>query len=321
MPGFTTHYLFGLNTYRQLDNSLLKKIIQKNHAAYSLGLQGPDIFFYFLPSYTIHANNIGSVAHTKHTGEFLRHLLESRNLFSEQTEKNIADAYIAGFLGHYTLDTHCHPYIYWKTHFKQKSNRYHGRHMSLEVDIDTKLLAYYRHCRPSSFQQNSTIRLTRRQFRTIAGILHYVYQKTYPELGILKTTMRISIRSMQIGTRWLWDPSGRKKTYLSKLEKFLLGYPLLSTLIPSDTLTVHTDPLNLLHMPWQNPWDRFEISIASFPDLMERAQIRYLDLLTDLNQLFHRNPQTPAAKIQKNKLLEKLGNQSYHSGLDSKLPS
>ena len=48
MPGFTTHYLFGLNTWKKLDNIPLKQVIQNNHAAYSLGLQGPDLFFYFL---------------------------------------------------------------------------------------------------------------------------------------------------------------------------------------------------------------------------------------------------------------------------------
>ncbi len=65
MPGFTTHYLFGLHAYRKFAPSSLKQTIQKHHAAYSLGLQGPDLFFYFLPSYIIHKNNIGSVAHTE----------------------------------------------------------------------------------------------------------------------------------------------------------------------------------------------------------------------------------------------------------------
>ena len=81
MPGFTTHYLFGLHAYKQLHSPALKKIIKDNPAAYSLGLQGPDLFFYFLPSYTIRRRNIGSIAHTESTNKFLRHLLDSRGLF------------------------------------------------------------------------------------------------------------------------------------------------------------------------------------------------------------------------------------------------
>ena len=52
MPGFTTHYLFGVNAYKDLKNTPLKKNICGNHAAYSLGLQGPDLFFYYLTPYT-----------------------------------------------------------------------------------------------------------------------------------------------------------------------------------------------------------------------------------------------------------------------------
>lgn len=321
MPGFTTHYLFGLNTYRQLHRTLLKQIIQNQHAAYSLGLQGPDIFFYFLPSYTIHPNNIGSVAHTERTGTFLYHLLNSRKLFPDAKEQQIADAYIAGFLGHYILDTHCHPYVYWKTNFTEKNNRYHGCHMSLEVDIDTELLQFYKHRPPSAFRQNSTILLTRLQLRTIASMLYYIYRKTYPELNILYTTMRTSIRSMQLGTKWMHDPSGKKKKMIGRLEQLILGYPLLSTLIPSDTLTVHMDPLNILKTPWRNPWDKSRISTDSFFELMEQAQSDYLDILGLFNRLlktpFHGSKQRQRTET----LLEKLGNDSYHSGLDCRIPS
>lgn len=93
MPGFTTHYLFGVNTYKSLRNDALKKIIFDHHAAYSLGQQGPDIFFYYLPSYVLHKNNIGSVAHIQDTGKFLSYLIESRKLFPDKREEAIAQAY------------------------------------------------------------------------------------------------------------------------------------------------------------------------------------------------------------------------------------
>lgn len=321
MPGFTTHYLFGLNVYKQMEKNNFKRTLQENHAAYSLGLQGPDLFFYFLPSYIVHKNNIGSVAHIEKTNEFLRHLLDSRKLFPDKKEQKIAQAYIAGFLGHYILDTHCHPYIYWKTDFREKNCRYYSSHMSLEVDIDTELLQFYKHRLPSAFHQNSTILLTSLQVRTIAVILYYVYKKTYPELGISYTAIRTSIRSIQLGTKFLRDPSGRKKAIIGKLEKLLLGHPLLSTMIPSDTLTVHIDPLNILHKQWKNPWDTSLISNDSFFELMESAQENYLNILTDLNRLYCTRPHTPAQEARTEKLLAELGNNSYHSGLDVGIPS
>lgn len=339
MPGFTTHYLFGVNAYKRLQPTHLKKIIQQEHKAYSLGLQGPDLFFYFLPSYTIHKNNIGSVAHTEKTNEFLRHLLNSLTLFPIRKEQEIAEAYIAGFFGHYILDTHCHPYVYWKTEFSEKTNEYHGRHIALETEIDARLLKFYRHVLPSAFRQNTTIKLNRLQKRTITRILHYVYARTYPELGILPLTIRTSIFSIQAGTKFLHDPSGAKKKFLSFLEKRFLGHTLLSTLIPGISLTVHSDPLNLGHKAWKNPWDHTLVSTDSFFDLMRTAQKRYLHILEELNCLLSEQKESSAKDraslnrscFSKSKpettqsnwehLLEQLGNLSYHSGLDAGIPS
>ena len=49
MPGFTTHYLFGVKAYNDLPNNYLKHVISKYRWLYQLGLQGPDIFFYNVP--------------------------------------------------------------------------------------------------------------------------------------------------------------------------------------------------------------------------------------------------------------------------------
>lgn len=53
MPGYVTHYIFGREVYHNLKNNSLKKNLYYNRAAYGLGLQGPDIFFYYLPSYVL----------------------------------------------------------------------------------------------------------------------------------------------------------------------------------------------------------------------------------------------------------------------------
>ncbi len=320
MPGFTTHYLFGLNTYKQLNHLPIKKIIKENPSAYSLGLQGPDIFFYFLPSHLIHSKNIGSIAHQKHTGKFLYYLLESHKLFTEPKEQRIADAYIAGSLGHYVLDTCCHPYIYWKTDFQEKSTRYYGNHVDLESVIDTELLQFYKHRLPSQFREDSTIMLTRLQMRIISSCLSYAYAKTYPELRIFYAAMWISIRSMQVGIRLLHDSTGRKKPRLERLEYMVLGYPLLSSMIPSDSPSLHHDPLNVLHRKWHNPWDETFHSTDSFFDLLEDSQTYYTSILTSLSDILFCSTSPADWRAKTNKLLKKLGNKSYHSGLKSGLP-
>jgi len=49
MPGFTTHYIFGMKAYNDMPNSRLKHIVAKHRWLYQLGLQGPDMFFLQYP--------------------------------------------------------------------------------------------------------------------------------------------------------------------------------------------------------------------------------------------------------------------------------
>ena len=112
MPGLITNYLFGERSYQLLSPNYLKEIIRKNPNAYHMGLQGPDIFFYYLNPYMRkRKNNICNILHEKSTGAFLDNLLEY-TIVLETEDREICLAYIAGFFCHYALDTHTHPYLY-----------------------------------------------------------------------------------------------------------------------------------------------------------------------------------------------------------------
>ena len=73
VPGFTTHYLFGVKAYNDLPNNYLKHVISKYRWLYQLGLQGPDIFFYNVPILR-HRDyrNVGSHMHEYQVTTFLR---------------------------------------------------------------------------------------------------------------------------------------------------------------------------------------------------------------------------------------------------------
>ena len=111
MPGFTTHYLFGQQAYQLIRDAGQKQAIQNFHTVFSLGLQGPDIYFYDILSHFLAKKNPGSIAHTADTGKFLAHLLKAPMIFSTGKERKIAQVYILGYIGHYLLDTACHPYV------------------------------------------------------------------------------------------------------------------------------------------------------------------------------------------------------------------
>ena len=54
---------------------------------------------------------------------------------------------------------------------------------------------------------------------------------------------------------------------------------------------------------------------------MGQAQGEYLNTLSSLDALFRLRPHTAGEAAAAAKLLEKLGNSSYHSGMDAAIPS
>lgn len=320
MPGFVTHYLFGRDAYQKLPDSALKENILKNHAVYTLGQQGPDIFFYFFPSYCIHGKNIGAMAHCTATNAFFRGLLLSTQHFHGR-DFEIAVAYLAGFIGHYTLDTTCHPYIYARTGYVRRTGDYFSRHAYLETDIDTRLLYLKLHRRPANFYCANTIALSLRQRRVVARMLYDAYHYAFPKLLLHTGMMRASIFSMYVGLKLLHDTSGQKKVFFRFLEKHILGYPIFSPLVASNTLRFRNDPFNFNRKEWKNPWDDSLVSDENFLELYEKAGIRYDARLKKLYRLFYQSVSREKQKKLLHDLLKDYGNLSFHSGLDCSIPS
>lgn len=315
MPGFTTHYLFGADAYKQFDIGHVRLNLSKNHRAFALGLQGPDIFFYYLPSYLMHKQNPGQLAHEKDTRAFFAYLLESRTLFySNPHALDIADAYISGFLGHYVLDCTVHPYVYAFTNYNpaspKKHTEYFGQHAYFETELDKDLLWMRKQMYPSQFHQNKTIHLRSLQKKVIAKMLTYAYRHTYPELLINETIIKRACFWMRLGTRILNDPSGQKKVLARFMEKILLQRPFLSPMLPSDQYRFVADPMNFAHRKWIHPWTK-EVSTDSFLKLYHKAMELYLKWLKDYYKII-RDGYTPE---QQQRFAASYGNRSFLSGL------
>ncbi|MBQ2283680.1 MAG: zinc dependent phospholipase C family protein [Agathobacter sp.] len=314
MPGFATHYLFGVDAYKKLTSRKLSVRIARNHHAYALGLQGPDIFFYFLPSYLLHKENIGSLAQSSQTGEFFSHLLESRLLFTAKPKDlAVADAYILGFMGHYSLDCTAHPYVYAFTGYDPKNPKsnveYFGKHAYFEVELDNTLIYRKKHIIPSRFKQSRTIALSPRQRRVIAKMLNYTYRNTYPGLFSNDLIMRSAPYWMLGGLHIINDPSGQKKVLLRWLEQKLIHHAFLSPMLPSDRYHFIPDPLNLQHKKWTHPWTG-ESFQNGFLDLYKKALKRYLDLMDQYENLLKHGFSEEARQA----LCLSYGNRSFLSG-------
>ena len=314
MPGFTTHYLFGVDAYRDIPFTSVKYNLNINHNAFALGLQGPDLFFYYLPSYLFHRYNLGAIAHDQKTGEFFSYLLESRLQFSGDSHKlAIADAYITGFLGHYTLDCIAHPYIYAFTGYTPKNPPkqvdYFGQHAYFETELDKLILYKKKHKRPSRFHQHTTILLSPLQKKVISQMLGYAYRNTYPDLWVHNLMIGQAVFWMQAGTALMRDPHGQKKVIARLIERFLIGHAFLSPMVASDHYRFVRDPLNQTHRAWIHPWTGAG-SHESFPELYRRAERIYHHRILCYYQMIHEGFTAEGRAA----FLREYGNRSFLSG-------
>lgn len=100
MPASYAHQCFGDAVLKQ---SSAMSLIKKHIDYYNLGLQGPDLLFYYHPTKKNPINQKGSRMHHEPAVS----LFDSFK--SEKDERKIV--YLLGFICHFALDAACHPYI------------------------------------------------------------------------------------------------------------------------------------------------------------------------------------------------------------------
>lgn len=130
MPAFYAHYRFGAKVASQL-NGDLKNLIQTYHAEFSIGLQGPDILFFYRPIKLNSVNKIGYHIHDISALSFFDH---ARSVIERSGKNSREYAYLLGFVCHFMLDSECHPYV---ASYIEKSGL---DHMEIEEEFEKALL-------------------------------------------------------------------------------------------------------------------------------------------------------------------------------------
>lgn len=290
VPGFTTHYLFGVKAYNDLPNNYLKHVISKYRWLYQLGLQGPDIFFYNVPILR-HRDyrNVGSHMHEYQVNDFFKNsLLELTEIHSRQ-QKEEAAAFLAGFMCHYISDSICHPFVYGRIKYRtdKKKTECHGLHAALENDIDAILLWKFKHKKPSEFNQTASLCLNAQESQFISRYLSRCINRTYYQITeknnfqVTDGMVARSIFAIRFGSRILSDPAGHKTHVIGSLESIFLKHPIASKKLVTDKLSAQVrDILNLDHEVWTNPGIKFhrldDVIPGSVPSDLEEMQCSLL---------------------------------------------
>ena len=115
MPAIIAHELSGRHTLALLADHPAARIIRRHRSLFSLGTQGPDIFFFSLSP---EVAAVGSRLHCD-DGAFFSRALEFAE-FQEPADKARLFAYLCGYLCHYSLDCHTHPYIFYHSRSEER---------------------------------------------------------------------------------------------------------------------------------------------------------------------------------------------------------
>ena len=236
MPASYAHYRFGKLLLPKLPPDV-RQTIQRFRRMYDMGLQGPDFFFYhniFLRTATV---ELGSTFHHQTGQEFFPTACQAAT-------SDAAKAYLYGLLGHYCLDSTCHPFV------NQLVAIGEAGHIALESEFERFLLTQDGVRAPQSYDMSKYLRLTRGECMTVADF--------YP--GSTGGKVFFGIRSMALFTKFLTHPNRAwRERLLQKIKPCLCDY-----MIPAEE--------NEAYAPY----------IWELQDLYGQALERYPQLLSQL---------------------------------------
>ena len=130
MPAFYTHSCFGERVAEQLDGQL-KEMIMKHYSIFEIGLQGPDIFFFYKPLKKTFVSQYGNDLHSAPAASFFE---KNAGRIGSAEERPETYSYLLGFLCHFVLDSSCHAYV------EKAVKQYEIPHLEIEEELDKRLM-------------------------------------------------------------------------------------------------------------------------------------------------------------------------------------
>lgn len=194
MPANYAHYRFGKQVLPSLPADV-RQCVQRFRRMFDMGLHGPDIFFYYNPWMKTAVGELGGKFHRQSGREFFPAACAAAG-------SEAARAYLYGLLGHYCLDSLCHPYVQKIVDIGEAS------HGALEAEFDRYLLTLDKEPSPQTYDMSRRFRLTRGECMTVAEF--------YP--AATGANVSQSVKIMALLTRLLANPNrARTEKLLTKL--------------------------------------------------------------------------------------------------------
>ncbi|MHB1314808.1 MAG: zinc dependent phospholipase C family protein [Christensenellales bacterium] len=180
MPAVTAHYYFGQEVLRRLDTEIAAVAIEHKDC-FDLGLQGPDLLFYYKPYKRNAINGLGIAMHDENASVPVSTAIES----IRKTRDEKALAYLLGFVCHFVLDSSLHGDI-------SRVAPTHEAHFCLEAEMDRQIIRLHYHNKPHQFKRHALVKLNTREFGWLSPIYPNISLKT------LKKTCRSIVYYLKV---------------------------------------------------------------------------------------------------------------------------
>lgn len=154
MPLFYAHDRFGTALLEKIPGEI-RRSCTRFPQLFRVGLQGPDIFFFYNPLFRTAIGTLGHTAHSQSGQEFFTQAARA-------ADTEAAQVYLYGLLAHYCLDSLCHPYV-----DAQTADGKIG-HVEMESEFERFLLALDGIPSPETHPRHKTLKLTRGECVTAA---------------------------------------------------------------------------------------------------------------------------------------------------------
>ena len=302
MPSFLTHYILGNQAVNKLDNNL-RKIIKDNYYAFSVGTNGPDVFFYnnCLPWHDSNQSkvvaNYGSINHRYNINKFFKEFIENAN-------DSISKSFVSGYLCHWAMDKVCHPFVYYNTEGSDLSLPYHKE---FESTIDHFILNDIMGISIRDIKPYSLLKYDNESLKSIYKVLYKPFKEVY-NIDLKENDVYDSCIHIYKAQKLLYDPYGIKKKVIRLLENNILNKPFeYSCMIIPHKFNNSLDITNEKHNTWHHPYTN-KPSNESFMDLYNTSLNTALSILNLYDSYLN-------GESTINDILNYINNENFDNGL------
>lgn len=289
MPAILTHDFFGRGVVDDASDLLGFKTVDERDA-FLLGNQGPDPLFYLVIDPLMKKwSPLGNIMHDARPAALLLAMREAAERL-EGRERQIAKAYVAGFAGHWQLDSAMHPFVYfWQYGICDAGvpglSRKNGSrvHAEIERDFDEMVLYTMTGRTVERYRPHERVLLaSSKVLEAVNKVYFYMALWVYGRA----TDPRVfstAVHEFRLTQRVFDSPHGAKREALGTIERLVTHspYSMVCSMSHRSRASLTSDFDNHDHRPWENPFTH-EVATTDFWDIYNGAQAKILRTIDEL---------------------------------------